>query len=345
MNEALLDYRFFQALEESGSIGEEAGWLPVFFTDKSQTAILFSFIKTHSYGEYIFDWQWANAFSEHGLPYYPKLTSMIPLSPITTPHFIMREFDQDKAADLMNQYEDFYEKYNFSSSHFLFIKASEVPFFESRGYFIRESFQYHFSNPGYKNFEEFLATLKTKKAKNIRQERLFPELVITQITGTDLTPDLAQEMYAFYLSTIDLKNGMAYLKEDFFKLIFESMKDRVLYVRATLEDKAIAGSLFFYDDQRLYGRYWGSDRDYPNLHFELCYYQGIDFCLEHNIPLFEAGAQGEHKITRGFRPVRTFSAHKIKQPAFASAISQFIKGEKTHVAAAITELSLRLPFK
>ena len=138
---------------------------------------------------------------------------------------------------------------------------------------------------------------------------------------------------------------MAYLKDDFFEIIFETMKDRVMYVRALLDGKAIAGALFFYDSKRLYGRYWGSDRDYPNLHFELCYYQGIDFCIKHNIPLFEAGAQGEHKITRGFRPVRTYSAHKIKQAAFDQAISQFIKNEKIHVAKAIEELSHRLPFK
>jgi predicted N-acyltransferase len=345
MEEALLDYRFFKAMEDSGSTGSDAGWMPVFFTDKTGTAILYSFVKSHSYGEYIFDWQWANAFQEHGIAYYPKLTSMIPLSPITTSHFIMREFNVDVAHELMDQYEEFYQKYNFSSSHFLFTTPAEVSFFESRGYQTRESFQYHFTNEGYQKFEDFLGTLKTKKAKNLRSERIFPELVIKQFTGTDLTPELAQEMYQFYLSTIDLKNSMAYLKEDFFKIIFETMKGHVMYVRALLDDKAIAGALFFYDSKRLYGRYWGSDRDYPNLHFELCYYQGIDFCIERKIPLFEAGAQGEHKITRGFRPVRTFSAHKIKHPSFDQAISQFIRGEKTHVAAAITELSHRLPFK
>jgi predicted N-acyltransferase len=340
-----LDFRFFHALEESRSIGNEAGWNPVFFTDSAQSCILYSFIKNHSYGEYIFDWKWAEAYQQNKISYYPKLTSMIPLSPVTTSHFIMPEFDKKKCDEVMDQYESFYQAHNFSSSHFLFTTNEEKEYFEGRGYQTRESFQYHFLNENYENFEDFLGKLKTKKAKNIRSERVFPELEIKNITGTELTHLHAREMYQFYLTTIDLKQGIAYLTEDFFKIIFETMKDNILYVQASLQGQVIAGALFFHDEQRLYGRYWGFNRDVPNLHFELCYYQGIEFCIKKKIKIFEAGAQGEHKITRGFRPVRTYSAHKIKHPVFAEAISQFIENEKGYVEEAIIELSRRLPFK
>lgn len=341
----LLDFRFFQALFQSGSIGEEAGWIPVFVTDSSASSILYTFIKTHSYGEYIFDWKWAEAYQQNQIPYYPKLTSMIPLSPVTTSHFIMPEFDRTKCDEMMDQYEAFYQAHDFSSSHFLFTTIEEKEYFESRCYHTRESFQYHFYNQDYQSFEHFLESLKTKKAKQIRTERIFPELEIKQLTGADLTSEHAQEMYQFYLSTIDNKQGIAYLRPKFFNLIFETMKDQILYVQATLKGKAIAGALFFHDEQRLYGRYWGFNTDIPDLHFELCYYQGIEFCIQNKIRLFEAGAQGEHKISRGFRPVRTYSAHKIKHPGFAQAISQFIINEKAYVEETILELSRRLPFK
>lgn len=340
-----IDRRFFEALTLSHSVGEEAGWIPLYFTDSESGAMLYSFVKGHSYGEYIFDWNWAEAYSRHSLAYYPKLTSMIPLTPSTQPHFLMRDFDASVARRLLQQLEEFYQTHSCSSLHFLFVTESERDFLKDEGYLLRESFQYHFVNERFLSFSHFLSTLKAKKAKTITQERSFPELRIERVTGESLTREHAREMYQFYLSTISKKQSYAYLREEFFLSVFESMKDKILYVRALLGDEAIAGSLFFFDQEKLYGRYWGARIERANLHFELCYYQGIDFCIENKLKVFEAGAQGEHKIPRGFRPVRTYSAHKIKHPGFAQAISGFIDAEKKHVASAIDELSRRLPFR
>jgi hypothetical protein len=204
--------------------------------------------------------------------------------------------------------------------------------------------QYHFFNDSFETFEDCLKKMKGRKAKQLRKERLFPELKIERFTGESLLPEHAEQMYQFYLSTLDQKNAIDYLKQDFFLMVFESMKQNILYVQASTDNQAIAGSLFFYDTEKLYGRYWGCFKEVQYLHFELCYYQGIDFCLEKRLKVFEAGAQGEHKISRGFRPTRTFSAHKLKNEQFHHAVTNFINQEKKQIELAIEELSLQLPF-
>lgn len=340
-----LKYEFFEALNSTGCIGPEAGWIPLIHLTQKKDAALYTFAKNHSFGEYIFDWGWADAFARYGIPYYPKLTSMVPFTPATSSHFLMPEFDEHKAEELISEHEAFYLKENFSSTHFLFINPEEISFFERQGYMIRESMQYHFFNEGYKDFEHFLNHLKGRKAKQIRQERQHPNLVITSYTKETLTKAQGLQMYQFYISTIENKNSQDYLNQDFFIRIFETMKDNTLYIEATDQNVPVAGSLFFYDEQKLYGRYWGSNDFHEKLHFELCYYQGIDFCLKHDLKMFEAGAQGQHKIARGFKPVRTYSAHKIKHPAFKEAIENFIQSEKEQITFALNDYSLSLPFK
>jgi predicted N-acyltransferase len=337
-----LNYEFMNALIQSGCIGGESGWTPTFIQDDG---ILMSFMKTHSYGEYIFDWGWAEAYERNGLNYYPKLTSLIPFTPVTTQHFLMKDFDHEKARSLLKKHDEYLQKGPFSSSHFLFLTPEEMSVFENEGYMIRESMQYHFFNEEFKSFDDFLSTLKTKKAKNIRQERMHSDLEIKTYTGSALTKDHAHQMYQFYLSTIVNKNSYDYLNEAFFHFIFSTLQENILYVEASQNDSPVGGSLFFFDDEKLYGRYWGSSSYIENLHFELCYYQGIDFAIEKKLKVFEAGAQGEHKIARGFRPIRTYSAHKIKHPVFQDAISHFIKAEKEKVAFQLEELSKGLPFK
>jgi predicted N-acyltransferase len=337
-----LKFEFMNALLSSASIGPDAGWTPAMIEGDG---IILNFIKTHSYGEYIFDWSWAEAYERHGIPYYPKLTSMLPFTPVTTAHFLLPEFDKVKAKKLLTQYDEFYHSQNFSSGHFLFLTPQEREIFEEGGFIIRESMQYHFFNEGYEDFDDFLLHLKTKKAKNIKSERSFAEVKIKRYTGADLTLEHAKRMYQFYISTIVNKNSFDYLNERFFHHLFENLKENILYVEASLDGIPLAGSLFFYDQEKLYGRYWGSNEYVPNLHFELCYYQGIEFCIERNLRVFEAGAQGEHKIARGFRPVRTYSAHKFKHPGFAEAIKNFIEAEKLRIEELIAELSLQLPFK
>lgn len=331
-----LYWKIIKALEASRSIGDETGWIPKVF--KKGESTLQTFIKTHSYGEYIFDWGWAEAYQRYKIPYYPKLTSMIPFTPVTTSHIFGNESS-------LEEYEKFYRDGPFSGSHFLFLPSHEINLFRDSQYNIRESIQYHFFNNGYKTFEDFLGSLKTKKAKNLRHERVYKDLTITQYTSETLTTIHAERMYDFYISTIVNKQSYDYLNQKFFTEIFQTMSENILYVEATKDGDPIAGTMFFYDDERVYGRYWGSKDYIPNLHFELCYYQGIDFCLEKGLKVFEAGAQGEHKIARGFRPVKVFSSHKIKHEAFSEAISNFIETEKQHVARNIQELSTYLPFK
>lgn len=331
---------FFNLLEESKSIGEETGWVPLLFS-KEKSSCLFTFIKGHSYGEYIFDWDWANFYHSYNVPYYPKLTSMIPFTSVTTSHFKGME-----SQCLMNEYEQFYLKNNLSSSHFLFIKKEEIAFFETNNYLIRDSFQYHFYNKNYVSFNEYITDLKSKKAKQILKERdSLKGIQINKITGEKLTLEHAQEMYGFYLKTIESKNAIAYLSRDFFIGAFDNLKMNLLYVQAKSESEVLAGALYFYDKNRLYGRYWGADKSIPNLHFELCLYQGIEFCIEKKIDVFEAGAQGEHKISRGFRPTKTYSAHKFKHPQFHNAIAKYIEDERESIDLLISNFSKKLPFK
>jgi uncharacterized protein len=334
---------FFSNLERSGSIGPETGWTPLYF--KEPDGVLYSFVKTHSYGEYIFDWQWADAYQRYQKPYYPKLTSMIPFTPVSSPHLLTKENNSTCTDRLLSAYHDFYESHELHSSHFLFLQSQEISLLLKRGYLIRDSFQYHFVNEEFTSFENFLQQLKGRKAKAIRKERVLPGITIHALSGSELRQEHAEEMYQLYLQTISEKNAIDYLKRDFFNLTFSNMRENILYVRAELSGQLAAGAIFFFDQERLYGRYWGSRVVLPNLHFELCYYQGIEFCIKNKLKVFEAGAQGEHKISRGFRPVKTFSAHHFKDPIFHQVIANFIQKERQQINILMDDLCSLLPFK
>ncbi len=338
MNSILTHPQFWKILHDSGSIDHTRGMQLQTF--KNHAATLHTFSKNHSYGEYIFDWAWAQGFERRGLAYYPKLTSMVPFTPATAAHFWGLS---SHWPGLLQQHDELLKQH--SSAHFLFTNAEEQRFLAENGYLLRDSFQFHFINEGYEDFNQFLNSLKTKKAKNIRSERSFPALNIERLTGEQLTLEHAREMYMFYRLTLEEKQAIAYLSPTFFELLFATLAKNVLYVRARNEEQLMAGALFYYDHHRLYGRYWGAQVHIPNLHFELCYYQGIDFCLEKGLAVFEAGAQGEHKIQRGFRPVLTSSAHKINHPEFARAIEEFVIKERGMIQDSIKNLSLLLPFK
>jgi predicted N-acyltransferase len=340
-----LSFKFHNALRESRCIGEEVGWSPIQFQSPDKKAFLNTFLKTHSWGEFIFDWSWADAYEKHGLSYYPKFTSMIPFTPVTAPHFCMKNWDEDVAKDLLLQFDQLFNQSDASSAHFLFIPEIELALFQRSGYLIRESIQYHFFNTNLVNFEDFLMQLKSKKAKNLKKERSFPNLQFVQLTGDQLQQEHAMRMYYYYLSTIETKGSYPYLNEAFFLILFSSFKDHILFIEAIEENTPVGGALFFYDEDKLYGRYWGASKFIENLHFELCYYQGIDFCLKNKLKIFEGGAQGEHKISRGFRPVRIYSAHKFKHLAFHKAVDKFLQIEKIQITNKIHLLSQRLPFK
>lgn len=306
----------------------------------------FSFIKNHSYGEYIFDWSWAEAYHRAGISYYPKLTSMIPYTPVSCPHFLMNNWSLSQAKELLEGHDNHYLSHPFSSAHFLYLLDHEKQVFEGSNYLIRQSIQYHFKNRSYRDFKDFLDSLKTKKAKTIKKERSFSNLDIQTFTKNQLTAEMAKRMHQFYQLTIRKKNAIPYLNAGFFSLLFEKLKNNTLYIEATNSQtqQPIAGSLFLYDKHNLYGRYWGATEQHKNLHFELCYYQGIDFCIKYKLSTFEAGAQGEHKIPRGFEPTWITSAHHIKNEQFRLAIKSYINQESQYYRELKKELSKNLPF-
>lgn len=332
-------YEFFCALEDSNVIGDEAGWSPKYFI--SQKGATFLFIKSHSYGEYTFDWQWAQAYEQNGLDYYPKITSMSPLSPVTTDHFLGDDFQTLYDATI-----EFYNNYNLSSIHHLYLNDKNLKSISDNRHLKRINIQYKFFNDKYKNFSDYLSSIKNKKKKQILKERIFrSDIEIKQYTADELTAQMAKTMFIFYKQTVNLKRSIPYLNESYFINIFKNLKKNLLYVEASISDTPIAGSLFFYDENNLYGRYWGASVDVKNLHFELCYYQGLDFCFKHDISIFEAGAQGEHKIKRGFRPIEVNSCHDFKNESFKHAIKNYIAQETAMLQKTITELKKNLPFK
>lgn len=330
-------YEFLQALEESDSLGERTGWFPLFITLHNKGVIcgaLYLYLKNNSYGEYIFDWSWASAWQKYGMAYYPKLTSAIPFTPATGPKILISEHcdKKDVANKLLQECLKFSKKNNIETTHFLFIPESELQLFSENNFSIRKTHQYHWQNNNYQCFDDFLAALKQKKRKEIRRERklLDKSIKIHELSGDDVI-EHAELMYEFYLSTIDKKMSQDYLSLQFFKLIFSSLKDNILLYLAEKNGAFIAGTLNFYKGNTLYGRYWGCTEEVQHLHFELCYYKPIEFAIKNNITLFEAGAQGEHKVQRGFIPSYTYSAHFLPDHELGEAVRDFISREAQQI--------------
>ena len=352
------DFEFLRALERSGSIGGSSGWLPAYLVCRDEGRILGAlclYLKTDSYGEYVFDWEWARAYREHGLPYYPKLVAGVPFTPATGPKLLVRpevvgEARAAVVSALLDATQGLGDECRVSSTHALLLPEWELEEFAGRGYAIRHSLQFHWRNRGYDTFSDYLGALEGKRRRQIQRERrqLAGEgLLIERLTGETLAPEHAALMYRFYLATYDRKWGFPYLTGSFFAEVFRAMGDRVHFVlaRDELTRRPIAGALFFFKGQTLYGRYWGAVEARRNLHFELCYYQGIEFAIERRLKLFEAGAQGEHKLARGFLPTLTYSAHEIRDPAFRLAIGRYIAQEKELLAGDMAEYARHDPYK
>lgn len=347
------DHDFLLALERSGSVGRRSGWSPVYLACEAGGRLVGAlplYLKTDSYGEYVFDWEWAHAYREHGLPYYPKLVAAAPFTPATGPKLLVRPEADRKAVvgALLDALEELGDELGISSTHALFLPEREVGEFEGRGYAIRHSLQFHWRNRGYGSFGEYLEALTGKRRRQIERERrqLADEgLVIERLTGEALSAEHAEAMYGFYLATYDRKWGSPYLNAAFFREVFRTMRDRILLVLARDGKLPVAAALYFYKGGSLYGRYWGTGRVVRNLHFELCYYQGIEFAIERGIGLFESGAQGEHKLARGFLPTVTYSAHEIRHPVFRRAIRRYIEEEKEYLAAQMGEYGRHDPYR
>ena len=350
-----LDYEFLSSLERSGSTGPETGWEPLYLTlwgshPPRLEAALLLYRKHHSYGEYIFDWDWAQGYTASGRPYYPKMVAAIPFTPATG-HKLLCHPQADRATAvkrLLSAARQLTDRNGCHSLHFLFIHPTELADFLENGFLIRHTLQFHWRNRDYANFDAFLAALKRRKRKQIQLERRHIQtapVTIHRFEGASLLPEHAAVMHGFYRATILKKRAVPYLKPAFFAMIFERMRDRILLILARSEGEWVAGALNFRKGEKLFGRYWGCHEDFRFLHFELCYYQAIDYAIEQGIRLFEAGAQGPHKIQRGFIPELTYSAHAFADPALAKAAEHYITMEKNRTWDALDQYHPHLPYR
>ena len=344
-----LRLEFFQSLEASKSIGEGTGWHPfpaIVIDQGSLVGASPIFLKEHSYGEYVFDWSWAEAYQKYGKNYYPKIASCIPFTPATGPRIFGLDLSIKK--NIVVQIEELAYENKMSSSHILFCNESEKDIFGDPKWMLREGVQFKWFNKNYNNFAEFLSQLSHDKRKKIKQERKKIHdlgLKIKKIKGPEISESDLDFFYACYCNTYQDHHSHPYLTRIFFSLIKESMPENLLLILAYEGDLPVAASFFIYDDKNLYGRYWGSKSFYPGLHFELSYYQGQEFCIENRIVSFEGGAQGEHKLARGFEPFNSFSFHRIFDEKFELAIKDFLRREKTGIDQYTNELNERAPYK
>ena len=342
-------HAFLSALEDSGSTGGNSGWQPapllIDAPDGSLAAALPAYIKSHSQGEYVFDQSWADAWHRAGGHYYPKLQIAVPFTPATGPRLLSR--DPAHAAPLLRAAEQLCHTQGLSSAHATFVEPAQVPLFEAAGWLIRNDIQFHWENRGYASFDDFLAALSSAKRKNLRKERAAAQegIEIRALTGGEIREHHWDAFWRFYQDTGLRKWGQPYLTREAFALLGERMADRILLVMAYAGDTPFAGALNFIGSDALYGRYWGALADKPFLHFELCYYQAIEAAIALGLSRVEAGAQGGHKLARGYEPVRTWSAHFIAHEGFRAAVAEFLTREREGVAQEQGWLSGRLPFK
>ncbi|WP_420995538.1 GNAT family N-acetyltransferase [Cupriavidus sp. 30B13] len=352
-----LRHAFLHALHASGSACDETGWSPRYLTlwaqqedgGDSLAAAMPLYAKSHSYGEYVFDWAWADAYAQHRLPYYPKLLCAIPFTPVQGARLLAR--GEDERRLLLRAALAVAEQSELSSLHVLFPDEHEAALMDSAGLLMRHGVQFHWTNPGYESFEAFLATLSQKKRKNIRAERrrvAEAGIGFRQLRGPQIDEEAWRFFHRCYRQTYREHHSTPYLNLDFFLRIGAAMPENLLLVVAEREGKPIAASLVVYDADparsTLFGRYWGALEHHPCLHFETAYYQPLEFCIAEGIRTFEGGAQGEHKMARGFLPVATRSAHWLAHPAFADAVERFLERERQGIDAYLDELNDRTPF-
>ncbi|WP_068076068.1 GNAT family N-acetyltransferase [Novosphingobium lentum] len=343
-------HAFLKLLEDSGSVGGRSGWSPAPITiagaDGRLAAALPAYLKDHSQGEYVFDQGWADAWHRAGGRYYPKLQLSVPFTPATGPRLLLGDRD-DLALPLLRAAEQLCVANKLSSAHATFIEPEQVPYFEAAGWLLRNDIQFHWENRGYDSFDAFLDALSSRKRKDIRKERAAAQagVRIAALTGADIRPEHWDAFWQFYQDTGARKWGTPYLTRRAFSLLGERLADKVLLVLAFDGDTPIAGALNFIGEDALYGRYWGSVVDKPFLHFELCYYQAIDAAIALGLSRVEAGAQGQHKLARGYEPVRTFSAHYIVDRGFRAAVADFLERERAGVAQDAQWLGQHTPFR
>lgn len=346
-------HAFLSALERSDSIGGDSGWIANPFTlydDDKLIAAIPAYIKTHSYGEYVFDWAWADAYQRYNLNYYPKLILAIPFTPCQGPRLLSKQaLSDEQLTALFKTLSDFCQQHTLSGCHLLFPTQALCEATKTASWMYRRGLQYHWFNHDYSSFDDFLARCTSRKRKELKKERrqvLEQGFIFKRREGTELTDHDWSLFYTLYCNTYNKRSGHnGYLTESFFRTIGNTMAKNILMVTAEVEGTTVAAALNFKSDDTLFGRYWGCLAEFDKLHFETCYYQGIDYCIEQGFKKFDAGAQGEHKIQRGFEPVDTHSSHWLSQEEFRPAIEQFLSEEYDMLTEHKMELASRLPFK
>lgn len=344
---------FLNALEESGSVGARTGWAPQHLSFSNPAGRLLGavplYLKSHSYGEYIFDWGWADAYERAGGRYYPKLLCAVPFTPVPGPRLLTApDAPAETKGHLIAGMVELARQRKLSSLHINFPDAAEADALDEAGFLKRIGQQFHWNNDGYRDFDGYLAALNSRKRKAVKKERreaLEGGIEIEVLTGPDLTPRVWDAFFRLYLATTDRKWGSAYLTRRFFALIGERMPDKLVLVMARRRAEYIAGAFNILGRDTIYGRNWGAPREYRFLHFECCYYRAIEFAIAHGLKRVEAGAQGPHKLQRGYLPVPIYSAHWIPDPGFRRAVASFLDRERGMVEEKIEQLAEFSPFR
>ncbi|SDH87401.1 hypothetical protein SAMN04488136_13341 [Vibrio xiamenensis] len=348
-----LRHAFLLALEESGCVCDDTGWHPLHLSlhqDDQLIAAMPLYLKTHSWGEYVFDWSWQEAWQQAGYEYFPKLVTAIPFTPSTGPRLIYArdKITFDEVLTLfVSTVRELCDEHKFSSWSGLFIPSDSLPTWQSAQLMTRQDCQFHWYNRGYQNFDDFLQTFTSRKRKNVRKERAkiaSQNIQLRYYHGEDITPDLLDVFFDFYQLTY-LKHGhYGHLNKDFFSRLITCMPEQIVLVMAYIDERPVAAAWSFKDTTTLYGRYWGCEQEFDSLHFETCYYQGIEYCIAHSLDHFDPGAQGEHKIQRGFEPIATWSVHWIATAPFRTAVERFLQQEQQYMQDKMVELASYLPF-
>jgi len=348
-----LRHEFLAALEHTGCIGVGTGWDPCYFTLKDRTglaAAVPAFRKTHSYGEFVFDFAWAQAYARFGNRYYPKLTVAVPFTPATGPRLLVRA-DLDRAVSarrLLGDIEAYTASHSLSSVHALFLDEAGHEACARAGWLIRRDCQFHWTNHGYSSFDAYLETFTAEKRKKARRERrrvAEAGIRFETLRGTELDERTLDCVYAFHRDTFHRHGHEPYLTRAFFSEAARTLDEALMVKLALHAGKPVAAAIFFWSKEALFGRYWGSSHDYNSLHFEACYHQGIEFCIEHGVGRFEPGTQGEHKVSRGFEPTLTWSAHFIANRRFRDAIEDYLVREGASVDAYAEEVQAHVPYR
>ncbi len=356
-DDPFLSYEFLSALENNDCLGEQYGWFPHHLIVRDEKSTLIAaiplYIKTNSYGEFVFDWSWASAYEQAGLAYYPKLVSSIPYTPVTGNRILLntRLNEDDKAklaAEMIQAALQESENLNMSGTHWLFNREEENRYFQQQQLMFRLGYQFHWYNQNYDSFEHFLESFVSRKRKKVKQERKYVKqqnLEVKRFHGNELSIDEWKKIHTLYESTFHRKSGIPTLSLAFFTEIAQSMGEKIVLVLSYKDKELVACAINFRSSRKLYGRFWGCNQTFHSLHFEACYYQGIEYAIENKLEVFEPGAQGEHKISRGFLPTKTWSAHAIHDARFLPAIRDFCSREQEYMQQDFEELTNLSPYR